>query len=106
MSTREKSSETAKARYVPKIIKWPPRLWDELERQVPVKQRAAFVRRAVARELGVAEDGELENPEVKPAWLQLYEIGQSLPEEERARFPPDASENVDHYLYGAPKRTS
>lgn len=40
-----------------------------------------------------------------PAWLQLVEIGNRMPEEERRAFPSDSSENVDHYLYGAPRKS-
>jgi hypothetical protein len=32
-----------------------------------------------------------------PMWRQLMEIGDLMPAEERARFPSDSSENVDHY---------
>ena len=34
---------------------------------------------------------------------ELVRIGDSLPKEERERLPADASENLDHYLYGSPK---
>jgi Ribbon-helix-helix protein, copG family len=32
-------------------------------------------------------------------------IWRDVPEEELAKLPPDFSANLDHYLYGAPKRT-
>lgn len=40
----------------------------------------------------------------KPVWLRAVEAGESLPAEERARIPRDGSVNVDHYVYGLPKR--
>jgi len=40
----------------------------------------------------------------KPAWLRLVEIGDNLPQEELERLPADASENLDHYLYGTPRK--
>lgn len=33
------------------------------------------------------------------------EFGKSIPEEELAKFPTDFAENMDHYLYGSPKRS-
>lgn len=30
--------------------------------------------------------------------------GKLIPEEEWAKFPPDFAENMDHYMYGLPKR--
>ena len=32
-------------------------------------------------------------------------IWSEVPEEELAKLPPDLSANLDHYLYGTPKRT-
>ena len=34
----------------------------------------------------------------------FIEAGKLIPEEEWAKFPPDFAENMDHYMYGAPKR--
>jgi hypothetical protein len=39
----------------------------------------------------------------KPFWEVALEISQSIPDEIWAEIPTDASINVDHYLYGAPK---
>jgi len=38
-------------------------------------------------------------------WEQIEEIVRAAPEEAWAELPTDGSLNVDHYLYGAPKRT-
>lgn len=43
--------------------------------------------------------------EGKPIWEVIRELGETIPEEERARIPVDGSLNIDHYLYGAPRRT-
>lgn len=41
-----------------------------------------------------------------PSLLVLAdEFWDAIPEDERARVPEDMSENLDHYLYGSPKRT-
>ena len=40
----------------------------------------------------------------KPIWQVAVEMGASIPLEEWEKMPTDASKNLDHYLYGAPKR--
>jgi Arc/MetJ-type ribon-helix-helix transcriptional regulator len=47
-----------------------------------------------------------ERPEAehKPIWEKFREIAASIPEEVWDRIPADSSEQLDHYLYGAPKR--
>ena len=37
-------------------------------------------------------------------WQEIREIVKDVPDEEWARLPRDGSANVDHYLYGAPKK--
>jgi putative addiction module CopG family antidote len=39
----------------------------------------------------------------RPIWETIVEIGRQVPEVEWAKIPTDFSQNVDHYLYGAPK---
>ena len=36
---------------------------------------------------------------------RLIEIAKTIPQEELDEFPPDYSENLDHYLYGMPKKS-
>ena len=36
---------------------------------------------------------------------RLLERSKSIPEEDREKFPPDFSENLDYYLYGTPKKS-
>lgn len=49
-------------------------------------------------------------PKEKPAsgFLRLVDdlrrIGASVPVEEWKKLPPDFNENLDHYLYGSPKK--
>lgn len=38
-------------------------------------------------------------------WDDLIEIGYRIPEKELAKHPNDGAENLEHYLYGRPKRT-
>ena len=36
---------------------------------------------------------------------RLVKLAKNMPQEERDKFPPDYSENLDHYLYGTPKKS-
>ncbi len=36
---------------------------------------------------------------------KILRISESIPEEEFTMFPPDFTENLDHYLYGSPKKS-
>lgn len=40
----------------------------------------------------------------KPIWEIFEEASQAIPEEELARLPTDLAAQVDHYIYGLPKR--
>lgn len=44
------------------------------------------------------------DPNERPFWEYWVEASKRIPEEELAKIPPDFSRNLDHYLYGAPKR--
>ena len=45
-----------------------------------------------------------EDPNERPFWEYWIEASKRIPDEELAKMPPDFSRNLDHYLYGAPKR--
>jgi hypothetical protein len=40
----------------------------------------------------------------KSIWDKLEDRLKNVPEEELAELPADASVNLDHYLYGSPKK--
>lgn len=40
----------------------------------------------------------------KSIWDKLEERIKNIPEEELAELPADAAQNLDHYLYGSPKK--
>jgi hypothetical protein len=42
----------------------------------------------------------------RPIWEIAQEIGAEVPDEEWSKVPRDMAENLDHYLYGTPKRES
>jgi hypothetical protein len=43
-------------------------------------------------------------PEKRTPWQLWQEHLKDIPEEELDKIPTDASKNLDHYLYGAPKK--
>jgi hypothetical protein len=45
-----------------------------------------------------------EQAETVPLWQQLIELSEEVPAEEWDKVPTDLAENLDHYLYGSPKR--
>jgi hypothetical protein len=77
---------------------------------VPDCARALLGQRLNSREplTPVSAAGHLTPPTVapqrKPIWKRAVEAGMALPAEERARIPRDGSVNLDHYVYGLPKR--
>jgi Arc/MetJ-type ribon-helix-helix transcriptional regulator len=40
----------------------------------------------------------------KPIWERADELRKSIPEKEWAKLPTDGAEQLDHYIYGSPKR--
>jgi Arc/MetJ-type ribon-helix-helix transcriptional regulator len=40
----------------------------------------------------------------KPIWEVADEIRKSIPAEEWAKLPADGARQIDHYIYGSPKR--
>jgi Arc/MetJ-type ribon-helix-helix transcriptional regulator len=40
----------------------------------------------------------------KPIWEVVDELRKAVPPEEFAKLPKDGAEQLDHYLYGSPKR--
>ena len=56
--------------------------------------------------MGHKHEDALADPDQRPIWEVIKEISDSVPEEAWNDVPTDGSINVDHYLYGAPKRES
>ena len=45
-----------------------------------------------------------DNADPRPIWDVILDNMQDVPAEEFARLPKDGASEVDHYLYGHPKR--
>ena len=43
-------------------------------------------------------------PAEKPIWEVIDELRKSVPPEEFLKLPKDGAEQLDHYIYGSPKR--
>lgn len=57
----------------------------------------------VVGQVSPADGGESGKTDTRPLLDKILEISASVPPEEWAKIPSDASINLDHYLYGAPK---
>src|SRR5262245_6040546 len=53
-----------------------------------------------------AEDQSSDVPKRKPIWEVAIERMSIVPDDELERLPADGAEQLDHYLYGTPKRSS
>ena len=50
-------------------------------------------------------DGNGSGPsEARPIWEVIENIMRDTPPEEAARLPKDGASNIDHYVYGLPKK--
>lgn len=47
-----------------------------------------------------------EQTDDRPIWEKLRERAKNVPDEEWEKFPKDGAAELDHYLYGTPKRNS
>ena len=87
-------------------------LRDHATRRLRIKGLGEFIRNGGGLKRIVRVDevkalavGEPEyDPTARPIWQIALELGATVPDEEWAKVPPDLSVNLDHYLYGAPKK--
>ena len=59
---------------------------------------------SVEQQEKVLEFVENLEPQRKTLWEMWQKHLKEIPQEELDEIPPDASVNLDHYLYGAPKK--
>ena len=57
-----------------------------------------------AQAIPAAGPADATAPRRKPLWERAAELRKSIPEEEWAKLPSDGAEQLDHYIYGSPKR--
>jgi len=64
-----------------------------------------FVREALDKVLADGPEGSDEsNDDSRPIWEMILDNMKDVPPEELARLPRDGASELDHYLYGHPKR--
>jgi hypothetical protein len=63
---------------------------------------SSYVSQVVERDLGSAEIQA--KPTKAPIWETITERMKNVPDEVFERFPEDGASQIDHYLYGLPKR--
>jgi hypothetical protein len=95
------TGKTLEEKFISRNIRFPPALWAEIERRIPARRRSAFIRQAIERELVALRAAPASE---QPIWERIVAAARAIPEAERERLPSDASMNLDHYLYGAPKQ--
>jgi len=49
---------------------------------------------------------EEEQPQQTPYWEVIQDIMKDVPDEELEKLPKDGAAEIDHYIYGTPKRYS
>lgn len=53
-----------------------------------------------------ATGAEMPDKPYKPIWEVADDIRKGIPAEEWAKLPADGARQIDHYIYGSPKRPS
>ena len=73
----------------------------EKVRALPLEKQREILEFVENLEKRTAEE---EASQRRPIWEVIEEISNQIPLEEWDKIPSDGSLNVDHYLYGAPKK--
>ncbi len=68
------------------------------------QDRVARLMLDVAEAANEANDREEEASQ--PIWEWIAEQAKNVPDEEWEKFPKDGAAEVDHYIYGTPKRNT
>lgn len=73
--------------------------WEEIADQVP-----DFSGQKLRVLVYPAEENSTAAPATRPIAEVLAEIAATIPAAELAKLPPDFTDQLDHYVYGTPKR--
>jgi hypothetical protein len=63
---------------------------------------SAFLERSAKKS---EPNGTSSTEQARPIWEEIAEIIKDVPEEEFRKLPCDGAEQLDHYIYGTPKRS-
>ena len=64
------------------------------------------VARLILDEVEAAHQAGEEEADSKPFWERIVERSREVPDEVWDELPKDGAAEIDHYLYGSPKRNS
>jgi hypothetical protein len=73
--------------------------WEEIAAQIP-----DFSGQKLRVLVYPAEESRPEAHDTRPIAEVLAEIAATIPAAELAKLPPDFTDQLDHYIYGTPKR--
>ena len=73
--------------------------WAEITAQIP-----DFAGQKLRVLVYPAEEQRTAVPDTRPMAEVLAEIAAAIPTAELAKLPPDFTDQLDHYIYGTPKR--
>jgi hypothetical protein len=73
--------------------------WAEITAQIP-----DFAGQKLRVLVYPAEENRPATPDTRPMAEVLAEIAATIPPAELAKLPPDFTDQLDHYVYGTPKR--
>ena len=73
--------------------------WAEITAQIP-----DFAGQKLRVLVYPAEEQSTAVPDTRPIAEVLAEIAATIPTAELAKLPPDFTDQLDHYIYGTPKR--
>ena len=80
-----------------------PEQMRQLRRELDSKLATATAKQPAATQPSPTEPST--PPKRKPLWERAAELRQSIPAEEWDKLPTDGATQLDHYIYGSPKRT-
>lgn len=73
--------------------------WAEIAAQIP-----DFASQKLRVLVYPVEENSTAAPDSRPIAEVLAEIAETIPAAELAKLPPDFTDQLDHYVYGTPKR--
>ena len=73
--------------------------WAEITAQIP-----DFAGQKLRVLVYPAEENSTVAPDTRPIAEVLADIAATIPPAELAKLPPDFTDQLDHYIYGTPKR--
>jgi len=73
---------------------------------LPEAEQEQYAERFLAQLEAVNGPKQVEAEDHRPFWEVLQDIMSDVPDEEWEQYPEDGAAELDHYLYGTPKRNA